>query len=283
MCGGRVKKTVSAGIPSSATSESTSHRTGKERGGDAADGECADSPPCLLAAVEAGGDRCRRGRAVRAGGAEAARARRGVAVAEHDSRHHRTPCPRAGQADGLGSGLAERPGAATIVAEIDGGMVPLVETDPQSDDRRRGKRLFWKEAKICLAHPTGARAGLRRHPARRRRARRAVPARLCRRRGSGHPHPRARRRRRGGMDRRARGGVVRHLRHLPGGLLPRLRLPGSRREILRARRPQRLAGAPKGAAEDEPERGGFRAICFTRWNRPTRPRTPPRCAPAIAT
>jgi hypothetical protein len=48
------------------------------------------------------------------------------------------------------------PGAATIVAEIDGGMVPLVETDPQSDDRRRGKRLFWKEAKICLAHPTGS-------------------------------------------------------------------------------------------------------------------------------
>ena len=48
------------------------------------------------------------------------------------------------------------PGAATIVAEIDGGMVPLVETDPQSGDRRRGKRLFWKEAKICLAHPPGS-------------------------------------------------------------------------------------------------------------------------------
>lgn len=37
-------------------------------------------------------------------------------------------------------------------------------------------------------------------------------ARLCRRRGSGHRQPRARGRRRAGVDQRARGGAVRHLR-----------------------------------------------------------------------
>jgi hypothetical protein len=39
-----------------------------------------------------------------------------------------------------------------VIAEVDGGMVPLVEVDPDSPDRRRGKRLLWKEAKVSLAH-----------------------------------------------------------------------------------------------------------------------------------
>jgi hypothetical protein len=46
-------------------------------------------------------------------------------------------------------------GAAIIIAESDGGMVPLVEVDPQRPDRRRGKRLLWKEAKLSLAHAHG--------------------------------------------------------------------------------------------------------------------------------
>jgi hypothetical protein len=46
-------------------------------------------------------------------------------------------------------------GAATVIAEVDGGMVPLVEVDPDSADRRRGKRLLWKEAKVSLAHAHG--------------------------------------------------------------------------------------------------------------------------------
>jgi hypothetical protein len=46
-------------------------------------------------------------------------------------------------------------GAASVIAEIDGGMVPLVEVDPNSRDRRRGKRLLWKEAKVSLAHAHG--------------------------------------------------------------------------------------------------------------------------------
>ena len=31
-------------------------------------------------------------------------------------------------------------------------MVPIVESDPAQSDRRKGKCLYWKEAKICLAH-----------------------------------------------------------------------------------------------------------------------------------
>jgi hypothetical protein len=42
---------------------------------------------------------------------------------------------------------------------------------------------------------------------------------------------------------------------LPGGLLPRLRLPRGHREALCARRPQRLAAAPTRAAENRPKRG----------------------------
>ena len=49
-----------------------------------------------------------------------------------------------------------QPGVAIVIAETDGGMVPLVEVDPDSPDRRRGKRLLWKEAKLSLAHAHGS-------------------------------------------------------------------------------------------------------------------------------
>ena len=47
-------------------------------------------------------------------------------------------------------------GVATVIAEVDGGMVPLVEVDPDRADRRRDKRLLWKEAKVSLAHAHGS-------------------------------------------------------------------------------------------------------------------------------
>jgi hypothetical protein len=50
----------------------------------------------------------------------------------------------------------EKPGCEVVVAEMDGGMVPLVEPDAAGKDRRKGKRLYWKEAKICLAHACGS-------------------------------------------------------------------------------------------------------------------------------
>lgn len=42
---------------------------------------------------------------------------------------------------------------AVVIVEMDCGMVPIVEPDTTSADKRKGKKLQWKEAKICLAHP----------------------------------------------------------------------------------------------------------------------------------
>jgi hypothetical protein len=44
-----------------------------------------------------------------------------------------------------------------IVAQIDGGMIPVVEPDADQKDQRKGKKLSWKEAKISLAHAKGSR------------------------------------------------------------------------------------------------------------------------------
>jgi hypothetical protein len=50
-----------------------------------------------------------------------------------------------------------QPGSsAVVIAEMDGGMVPIVEPDLTKPDKRKGKKLQWKEAKICLAHPQGS-------------------------------------------------------------------------------------------------------------------------------
>lgn len=50
----------------------------------------------------------------------------------------------------------EREGAEFIIAEMDGGMVPIVEPDEEQVDKRKGKALFWKEAKLGLAHVSGS-------------------------------------------------------------------------------------------------------------------------------
>lgn len=49
------------------------------------------------------------------------------------------------------------PGCDTVIPEMDGGMIPIVEPDPTQADQRQGKRLYWKEAKLCLAHAHGSR------------------------------------------------------------------------------------------------------------------------------
>lgn len=47
-------------------------------------------------------------------------------------------------------------GCRTVIVEMDGGMVPIVEADTTQTDRRKGKVLLWKEAKLCLAHAAGS-------------------------------------------------------------------------------------------------------------------------------
>ncbi len=44
-----------------------------------------------------------------------------------------------------------------IVAQIDGGMIPVMEPDADRNDKRKGKKLSWREAKISLAHAKGSR------------------------------------------------------------------------------------------------------------------------------
>lgn len=46
--------------------------------------------------------------------------------------------------------------SAYVIAQMDGGMVPIVAPDDARSDRRKGKCLFWKEAKIALAHAKGS-------------------------------------------------------------------------------------------------------------------------------
>jgi hypothetical protein len=47
-------------------------------------------------------------------------------------------------------------GCRMVVVEMDGGMVPIVEADTAQKDRRKGKTLHWKEAKLSLAHEAGS-------------------------------------------------------------------------------------------------------------------------------
>lgn len=49
-----------------------------------------------------------------------------------------------------------KPGCAAVIVEMDGGMVPIVEPDETQKDKRKGKQLSWKEAKVCLAHAQGS-------------------------------------------------------------------------------------------------------------------------------
>ena len=49
-----------------------------------------------------------------------------------------------------------RGSSAVLIVEMDGGMVPIVEPDATQADQRKGKKLQWKEAKLCLAHAQGS-------------------------------------------------------------------------------------------------------------------------------
>jgi hypothetical protein len=46
--------------------------------------------------------------------------------------------------------------SAAIIVETEGGLVPIVEIDATQADKRKGKKLLWREAKIGLAHPQGS-------------------------------------------------------------------------------------------------------------------------------
>lgn len=41
--------------------------------------------------------------------------------------------------------------AHTLITQMDGSMIPIVVPPPQGQDQRRGKKLLWREARLCLA------------------------------------------------------------------------------------------------------------------------------------
>jgi hypothetical protein len=47
-------------------------------------------------------------------------------------------------------------GNQTIIGEIDGCMVPVMEANEEEKDQRKGKTLCWKEARLALAHEVGS-------------------------------------------------------------------------------------------------------------------------------
>lgn len=53
------------------------------------------------------------------------------------------------------SGLADAAGGGVFIGEMDGSMVPVVETVPEAPDRRRTKVLTWREGCLCLVHRHG--------------------------------------------------------------------------------------------------------------------------------
>ena len=60
-----------------------------------------------------------------------------------------------------GSELRDEPGAAVLIAEADGSMVPVVETAEPAEgeaptDRRKRRQVAWKEARLCLVREPGS-------------------------------------------------------------------------------------------------------------------------------
>jgi hypothetical protein len=43
--------------------------------------------------------------------------------------------------------------ATTLITQLDGSMIPIVVPPATGKDRRRGKQLLWREARLCLARP----------------------------------------------------------------------------------------------------------------------------------
>lgn len=55
----------------------------------------------------------------------------------------------------------DRPGVDRLITEMDGSMLPVVETaepvaGPPAMDRRKTRHLSWKEVRLCLAHEPGS-------------------------------------------------------------------------------------------------------------------------------
>jgi hypothetical protein len=51
---------------------------------------------------------------------------------------------------------APKQAVSTLITQLDGSMIPIVVSPTTGKDRRRGKHLLWREARLCLARPQDA-------------------------------------------------------------------------------------------------------------------------------
>lgn len=54
----------------------------------------------------------------------------------------------------------DREGVEQLIAEADGGMVPIVEVEEEAVDKRKTRKVFWKEAKLCFSRDTKKAKGI---------------------------------------------------------------------------------------------------------------------------
>ena len=59
------------------------------------------------------------------------------------------------QIGGAAEKVEPRPQAKTVITEMDGSMVPIVQPG-SGPDKRRGKKLIWREARLCCARSKDA-------------------------------------------------------------------------------------------------------------------------------
>lgn len=57
----------------------------------------------------------------------------------------------------LRQALSPGPAAACAITQMDGSMVPIVQTQSGPEDNRKGKTVCWREARLCLARAAGSR------------------------------------------------------------------------------------------------------------------------------
>lgn len=118
-------------------------------------------PFCAQAQVRSRGYSERLQRALVDFGAESAFAAAARRVHEHyglevpESGVRQWTLRHAGAMAALAEKAAPKPAAKTVVTEMDGSMVPVVQPG-RGPDRRKGKALLWREARLCCARPAEA-------------------------------------------------------------------------------------------------------------------------------
>lgn len=76
-----------------------------------------------------------------------------VSTIQRTTEHHAECLYEREAAREMGAGTAA---GVIFIGEMDGSMVPVVESSPDAEDQRQGKVLSWKEVRLNLVHPKGS-------------------------------------------------------------------------------------------------------------------------------